>query len=645
MEHEVRVTHSHRFAISFALVASGLAMAFAATGCVSDPSPQGEAPMCEVSSDCLSGEVCDEGVCYGNPPVGELAGVLVPSGESSLLVQTDIPNLSITDDGYIEGLTLATPVRLEGKVTLVCSQITSELGLDCGSDAPIDASIRVERAPAFPGGPRFSQTFVASADAGEGVPSFSFNLPPTLPDADGTTRKYQVTVTPLEPEDTSGPSAAEVAPPRIEIDFAADVDQAIEWKLGEPDATKWISGCVVSATQTVPSYAKDMPVAAFAPDPSTGVPVLVSSRGRTDNAGCYSLRVPSNLATVNLRFEPDGDGPAPTIEVIDEAIDGELAIADSCFGGSPSESVCIKDLLGPTLSTPLEVTVPITAQASEGGAAPVAGATVRMLAVLALPPDSDEPSRNNRVSASIDIRTTSSANNSPGQLGQATTLAPIGLTYSMSVVPANESKFAARIAEVREIVAGGVQEPIHLGRRVSVSGTILAIDGSPVEGATVVASPSSVFKFGQSETVRAVLDSLNTSATTRADGTFFFWLDGRLNLSGESLGDEIEYDLAINPSFRAGPPTRLTSVRAGDDGIDLGSVVLPTPARARGQIVDDLGAPAPGVGLHIWRPTIEDPCAAFSIPEGNCPTAAARLGVWVADDDAMVRIVLPNPLD
>ncbi len=614
------------------------------SACISDPNATQEAPMCEVSSDCDSGEVCEEGICYGNPPEGDLAAVLVPSSDSNAtLVRTDIPSLLISTEGLLGGLEFQSAAHVEGKVTLVCSSITDELGVPCGTDSPIEASIRVEREPAFPGGPRFSKTFMATTSIDESAPAFSLTLPPTHPDPDGKTRNYQITITPLAT--ASGPiGPAQVAAPRVELDFSADVDsQFVEWKLGEPATTKWIAGCLKGGAGGVPSYAKDLPVAAFGADPVTGEMVLLSSRGRTDNSGCYSLRVPTALETIHLRFEPDGDGPAPRIEIVDEPIGGEPLAADACFGGSPSGAVCLFDIRGPNLTNPEEITVPITAQSPEGGSAPVAGATVRLVANLTLPNDTQDPTRNNRASASIDIKTTSSANASPGQLGQATASAPVNLAYEVSVVPAPDSRFAARIAETRRIDAPGVQEPIRLSRRVAVSGKIVSEDGIPLEGATVTASPTVGFRFGQPANVRAVIDSLSAEATTDEDGNFFFWLEGELDLGGTGTGAEVEYDLVIQPRFTDGPPTRKPSVVPGAAGIDLGTIDLPDASYARGVIFDTVGDPVRDAGLQIWRPNSEDPCAAFSLPDGECPTAATRMGVWLSDDDGAVRIVLPNP--
>ena len=55
----------------------------ASAGCLSVP--EGPIPQCETSADCdrAHGEVCEEGVCWGNPPAGPFAAIVSPPSERS----------------------------------------------------------------------------------------------------------------------------------------------------------------------------------------------------------------------------------------------------------------------------------------------------------------------------------------------------------------------------------------------------------------------------------------------------------------------------------------------------------------------------------------------------------------------------------
>src|SRR4029079_4456297 len=94
-----------RFLIAAALLA----------GCINGVDDGGAPKMCDDTSDCdaESGEVCDEGVCWGDPPDGvTFAPVLVrPDARADLRVAV-IPALSIADDGTIVGLDFPAAVTV-----------------------------------------------------------------------------------------------------------------------------------------------------------------------------------------------------------------------------------------------------------------------------------------------------------------------------------------------------------------------------------------------------------------------------------------------------------------------------------------------------------------------------------------------------
>jgi len=94
---------SHASRLSFAAVATAALAAVLAASCVSVP--DGPEKMCDTTADCdhAHGEVCGEGVCWGNPP-GMLAAVLSAPSERADLVSREVKLLPITQDGWIDDM-------------------------------------------------------------------------------------------------------------------------------------------------------------------------------------------------------------------------------------------------------------------------------------------------------------------------------------------------------------------------------------------------------------------------------------------------------------------------------------------------------------------------------------------------------------
>src|SRR5689334_19010555 len=98
------------------LTGAGVAVA----GCLNVP--DGPAPMCQTNNDCDRShvEVCEEGICWGNPPPGPFAGVLSPPSMRPDLVSREIPQVVIPDFGWMGDLALEAPVLLSGKIVAFC---------------------------------------------------------------------------------------------------------------------------------------------------------------------------------------------------------------------------------------------------------------------------------------------------------------------------------------------------------------------------------------------------------------------------------------------------------------------------------------------------------------------------------------------
>ena len=128
----------HRAALAAAVAAAAVVV----PACISnDVSSGGLPPMCKDSSDCdqAHGEICDEGVCWGDPPEGVgFAAVLVPPPDRTDLPVATVPALAISPDGTIGGLAFPAPVNIHGRVLLACSDAVTA-PLTCGDTASVGA--------------------------------------------------------------------------------------------------------------------------------------------------------------------------------------------------------------------------------------------------------------------------------------------------------------------------------------------------------------------------------------------------------------------------------------------------------------------------------------------------------------------------
>jgi hypothetical protein len=162
------------------------------TGCLSVP--DGPAPMCKITSDCdrAHGEVCEEGVCWGNPPPGPFAAVVSPPSTRHDLSPREIPQLAIPDFGLMSDLTLDASLQLSGRIAAFCPPPM----MVC--DPIAGATITVSRRSQFQGGPGFKT--VANVDAD----SFSILVPRTRPGDD----PYTVTIVPDGGAGTGSPTGS-----------------------------------------------------------------------------------------------------------------------------------------------------------------------------------------------------------------------------------------------------------------------------------------------------------------------------------------------------------------------------------------------------------------------------------------------------
>jgi hypothetical protein len=267
-------------------------------GCLSVP--EGVAPMCHTDNDCdrSHGELCEEGVCWGNPPPGPYAAVVSPPSSRQDLVAREIPQLVIPDHGWVGDLTLEVPVLLSGKLVAFCPP-----PLATCDPTPLAGTVTVSRPPQFRGGPGFKATVNVAAGG-----SFAMPVRRTQTGDD----PYTVTLVPDATRQLTGRSAAEIVPPRrmqvAVIDNLAS--QAIE--LGGADLPT-ISGTLRDSSGAgIANYR----VSAFGHWDPTEPVVEVSTIDYTDASGAYSVTLSDELVgTVELVARPvpaASNGAPPT---------------------------------------------------------------------------------------------------------------------------------------------------------------------------------------------------------------------------------------------------------------------------------------------------------------------------------------------
>ncbi len=582
--------------------------------------------MCEVQQDCnvAAGEVCDQGVCWGNPPASaELAAVLIPPDNRPDLATTEIPLLDIAADGMIHGLEFEEAATLGGRVLLACSDL--DLGVDCGDETSIPARIHVTRPSSIPGGRAFSRTVTARGGVGPGEKAFTLRLPPVGPGEP----PYEATIRPTDPEIgiQGGDSLEAAAPPlRLTLEPSGD-DEDVEWVMGDAASHVHVMGRIVDAAGRGIADRRVYAVGRFS---EGSAEERVSTTATSNGRGEFRLIVPADVdGPVSVVVRPPSGEVAPRLRA--DGIEVP-ALAPS----APLEPLDLDELVMPSYPSPTPFAIPVEGADSGGGKVPVEGAKVTFETVL-----DSEPG----------ITAMFSASATTDEEGRAElALIPAGehnRPYQVRVTTPSSSQHAS--SSTMEIAVGpGTREAtsylasISLPRRVLVDGEIADSDGIAIEGAQIEAhvSPSLSWKLDGDRRAR-VADHRSPTATSDEGGRFLLWLDP------EIVDRTAIYDLALIP------PARVRAPRWSVDGLVLGAdsatvalgvVELPRPSHARG-VVSAGGEEVPGA--EVWLYEIggdEALCDAAHAPGGaDCEPPARLRGLWRAGDDGWVWLVLPNP--
>jgi hypothetical protein len=598
-----------------------------AVGCIdtSTVGPDDAPPMCEIDSDCddASGEICDDGVCWGDPPADTaFAAIIVPPDGRDDLVASEIPELVIDLDGTVDGLVFADFVRLSGRVTLAADSTTS-----------IAAQIRVRRASRIPGGPTYSRTVIAQANVAYSELAFDLELP-RLSAGDSP---YEVTII---PDDGTLAEAgvlgipSDLAPPvRFLFDGTESLTNA-EWALGDQSQMKLVAGRVVDAAERGLAGMKVVARGRWTID---GPIERASSSASTGEDGEFAIWIPMSMEdqTYELVVRPPVGTVAPTLR------------KSNVFIPDPKDVVVpveIDELVMPSFPAGARYEIPIRGAAPEGGYSAVEGAEVRVTTFLLDPAAQGE-------TGLIAFYSASGVTDAMGNV--QLDLIPGGTTnraYLVSVLPLPTSSQSA--AFERPVLVGppsagvSVLQQLVLEFRVPVHGVLMNDGGLPVSGAAVSARATTAYKWSFSPELQDELNDFRfPTATTDEGGGFVIWLDNSL------LGVNAQYDLEFVPSASAQAPRwsihgiDVTS-RGTEGGVELGAVALPPASFARGDVMSSMGELIAGATVNLYEiSTDTTACDSANHPDDNgmCYPPALLRHVAQSDENGRVVLVLPDP--
>lgn len=585
-------------------------------GCLSVP--EGPAPMCHSDNDCdrAHGELCEEGVCWGNPPPGPYAAVVSPPSARQDLVASEIPQLVIPDHGWVGDLTLEVPVIMSGKLVAFCPP-----PLVACDPTPLAGTVTVSRPPQFRGGPGFNATLNVAAGG-----SFAMPVRRTRTGDD----PYTVTLVPDAIRLVTGRSAAEIVPPRrMQVSVSDNlVTQAIE--LGGADLPT-ISGTLRDGSGAgIASYR----VSAFGHWDPTEPVVEVSTIDYTDASGAYTVTLSDDLVgTVELVARPVAatiTGAPPTAAAIH--VTGLAATASST-----------RDLVMPNnLGKPATLSLQIQGLDDQTGTVvPVSAAQVSLTGTL-----SDSLT-------SFTVTDTEVAD----AAGQVTMkrLDGDGLaaSYHLSVTPPAGANLGGVIFD-QKLSSFSMLPQVRLPPRIALRGNVV-YGGKPLGNATITARPSLRFLWALDASAQVFVASIppSTFTTPTNGGDFVLRVDP---IVAQTWG---YYDISIEPAAGTRAPsfvvrefpiprnTALDPVTVTypfplPDGMTA-DIYLPDAAFIHGRAASPDGHEVEGAEVRVYEVSTQlTLCSQVAHAPASCPIPAPLQARNTSDAEGTVRLALPR---
>jgi len=599
-----------------------VALSLALAGCLAVPGKQ--KPVCTSNSDCSTGEVCDEGVCWGNPPAGTFAAALGPPSNRADVVPTEIDALSIPEQGWLGDLVIDQPVTFSGRVQAFCMA-----PLAC-TDSSLPATITVTRASTFAGGPGFH----AIVDAQEGVAAGNTSFTMALPRTQDADPDYLVTIMPdgrgAAPPNNGTTSPAELAPPYHQHLRALGDLPAMTLTLGGADSPV-ISGTLTDASNHPLASYRVVALGRWEPN---AAPTEVSTVDYTGNTGSYSITLASGIVG--------------NVSIVATPYDASAVLPELQLPNVPPTSAN-RPLAAPaTLGSPTQVRITIVGVSGSGEIAPVAGARVTVRSSYA-----PTIAGATHAEVSADVTADNDGNATVTLLdGQAfaggytlTVIPPIGSTLGAVYAQSwtfNETDSACAMT-TQPCPSGATCSCTTLPARIALRGTLKDTQGQPIANASVTATPSLRFSWSLAPGDQDFLTQIPAAtATTPASGDFVVWVDPYL------AGVWGHYDLSIEPASGADSPLwtvpDIEIPRAGQPVVSLGDVTIPDAANIHGRITDPTGNPVEGGELRVFSISADHSlCTQVSYPPGDCVIPAQLVGHGTSDASGVVRLTLPRP--
>lgn len=584
-----------------------LVLVTALAGCLQVP--HGAGTECSVDSDCntAAGEVCDVGVCYGNPPMGMFAATLVAPIEREDLTSTEFPTLVIPRDGLIGELQLDAPVTFSGRVETYCA------GTNC-STSSIAAEVRLTRPSRFPGGPTLRLSAQSKTGIPRGTDSFSILIPRTH-DGDPP---WTVTIDPSgggeQPASNGSTEPAELVPPkRIELRATSNLEHQTYTLGGTSNAI--ISGTLKDA---LGNYLTGYRIVALGRWDASSAPAEVSTVDYVTN-GQYQLMLSENVQ--------------PPIELVARAYGPNVVAPELHISGLAPISQQ-RNLAQPTgLGGRADVTLTIKGLAGDGQVKPVAGARVIITG-------SQEAAFAGAASAFMQAEAIT------GDTGDAklTLLdgAQLVATYRLRVVPPASSNLGVIYDATLGLDAGKMT--VQLPSRVKLRGRVVDVNGQPLADVSVTARRSLRFLWSLDTANQSFLDEIPASTTTTPEsGDFNVWVDPAL---ADAWGG---YDVTFEtPKGSTAPNWMIPDFEiprmATTMAIQMGDIAIPDAAYIRAKVVDLAGNPVEGSALRVYQlPTDNLLCTQASHAPADCHVDARVLADDESDAQGIVRLNLARP--
>ncbi len=584
------------------------------SGCLAQPFTEDHPAECSDTDDCnaAAGEICDEGVCWGDPPAGRFAAVLgVGSEYNSFAANTEVPEISIAADGWFSDRdgsppALTTALRVSGQVRTECPP-----GLTgCDDLLVVPGTIRWSRPSRIPGLPPVTTTAIISGPLAGGGPLAGYEvfLPRPLA-AEPTT--YTVSFTPsTEPLGPGQLSAAHFLPPfrtEVIVDPAFDPGFVRDFMLPPLASARVLRGRIEQpAAESIAGWR----VHAESGDGTVqGSFALASNIALTDANGDFTLAVVNDpsIAVVDVVFEPPLD-ELPDVRLRDHVVTYPLPGL----------------LTMPQFADRL-IATPVSVRGTDGSGTEQRLSGASVIARL------DQQIGNVFLQHQTQATTTDGVASIQVALGTGQP----AFRYEIDVLPGPTSEMASVYGVDLEV---GVTVPtpdlIVLPRGTPLVGAVFDELGFVVPGATVTASVSAATLCElSSEDLKVARGLAPVGTSTDANGEFTLFVDRELD------GVTLAYDITVEPGVSTWAPR--WTFRQQAVTTDHQALHLPAAAHVRATIVDPVAMPAPGVVVNMYEMT-EEPAPCPQVVAFGEAGLAVRRAVATSDGDGVVRLILPR---